>query len=75
DGNNDAFVVHGIDAYPENQITVFNRWGNVVFDQLHYSNEWRGENQQGQALPDGTYFVVLRLNADLTLQNYVDLRR
>ncbi len=75
DGNNDAFVVHGIDAYPENQITVFNRWGNVVFEQLHYRNEWRGENQQGQALPDGTYFVVLRLNADLTLQNYVDLRR
>lgn len=75
DGQNDAFVVHGIEAYPENQLTVFNRWGNVVFDQLRYTNEWRGENQQGQALPDGTYFVVLRLNADLTLQNYVDLRR
>lgn len=75
DGDNDAFVVHGIDAYPGNQLTVFNRWGNVVFDQLYYNNEWRGENQQGQALPEGTYFVVLRLNADLTLQNYVDLRR
>lgn len=75
DGQNDAFVVRGIDAYPENQLTVFNRWGNVVFDQLHYANEWRGENQQGQPLPDGTYFVVLRLNSDLTLQNYVDLRR
>lgn len=75
DGNNDFFVVRGIDAYPGNQITVFNRWGNVVFDQLRYDNQWRGENQQGQQLPDGTYFVVLRLNAELTLQNYVDLRR
>lgn len=75
DGSNDAYVVHGIDAYPNNQITVFNRWGNVVFDQLRYRNDWRGENQQGEALPNGTYFVVLRLTSDLTVQNYVDLRR
>jgi gliding motility-associated-like protein len=75
DGNNDAFVVHGIDGFPESQLTVFNRWGNVVYDQLHYANQWRGENQQGQQLPDGTYFVVLRLNAERTLQHYVDLRR
>ena len=75
DGNNDTFVVRGIEAYPGNQLIVYNRWGNVVFDQPHYTNEWRGENQQGQDLPDGTYFVVLRLNAEITLQNYVDLRR
>lgn len=75
DGNNDAFVVHGIEAYPGNQLIVYNRWGNVVLDQPQYRNDWRGENQQGQSLADGTYFVVLRLSADLTLQNYVDLRR
>ncbi|MBS1568484.1 MAG: choice-of-anchor L domain-containing protein [Bacteroidetes bacterium] len=75
DGNNDAFVVHGIDAFPDNQLTVFNRWGNVVYDQLHYSNDWRGENQQGRQLPDGTYFIILRLDATQTLQHYVDLRR
>lgn len=75
DGSNDAFVVHGLDAWPDNQLTVFNRWGNVVFDQLNYRNDWRGENQQGQALPNGTYFVVLRLGHDRILQNYVDLRR
>lgn len=75
DGHNDAFVVQGIDAFPSNQLIVFNRWGNVVFDQLNYRNEWRGENQQGQPLPDGTYFVILKLGNDNTLQNYVDLRR
>ncbi len=75
DGQNDAFVVHGIESWPNNRITVFNRWGNVVYDHLNYSNDWRGENQQGQGLPNGTYFVVLRLSAELTLQNYVDLRR
>ncbi|MBS1581438.1 MAG: gliding motility-associated C-terminal domain-containing protein, partial [Bacteroidetes bacterium] len=75
DGQNDAFVVRGIEGYPNNQLTVFNRWGNVVFDQLNYANDWRGENQQGGQLANGTYFVILRLGSDLTLQNYVDLRR
>lgn len=75
DGHNDLFVVKGIDAWPDNQITIFNRWGNVVYDRLNYQNDWRGENQQGQELPEGTYFVVLRLGSDKTLQNYVDLRR
>lgn len=75
DGHNDLYVVKGIDAWPDNQITIFNRWGNVVYDRLNYQNDWRGENQQGQDLPDGTYFVVLRLGSDKTLQNYVDLRR
>lgn len=27
DGSNDAFIVHGIDAFPESQLTVFNRMG------------------------------------------------
>jgi hypothetical protein len=47
----------------------------VVFDQLNYSNNWNGENQQGRPLPDGTYFVVLKLGDAITLQHYVDLRR
>lgn len=75
DGQNDAFVVHGLDGYPNNQITIFNRWGNVVYDRLNYANDWGGENGQGQDLPNGTYFVVLKLSPELTLQNYVDLRR
>lgn len=75
DGDNDIFIVRGIEGWPNNQITVFNRWGNVVFDQLNYRNDWRGENMQGEALPNGTYFVVLRLGDAHILQNYVDLRR
>ncbi|MEO8069294.1 MAG: choice-of-anchor L domain-containing protein [Flavobacteriales bacterium] len=76
DGSNDAYVVQGLDGYPNNHMLVVNRWGNTVFDQLNYRNDWRGENQQGEALPNGTYFVVITINeGELTLQNYVDLRR
>ncbi|MBP6573717.1 MAG: gliding motility-associated C-terminal domain-containing protein, partial [Flavobacteriales bacterium] len=76
DGSNDAYVVHGLDGFPNNRMLVVNRWGNTVFDQLNYRNDWRGENQQGEALPNGTYFVVITINeGEQTMQNYVDLRR
>lgn len=82
DGANDAYVVQGLDAFANNKLVVFNRWGNVVFEQLNYRNDWDGDNLEGEALPNGTYFVVLRVNPggsteneEITMQNYVDLRR
>ena len=41
---------------------VFNRWGNVVFEQLNYRNDWDGDNLQDEPLPNGTYFVILDLH-------------
>ncbi len=76
DGANDAFVVQGLDAYPANTFVVLNRWGNVVYDRLNYTNDWRGENTAGEQLPNGTYFIILNVNdGERVLQGYVDLRR
>jgi gliding motility-associated-like protein len=78
DGLNDFFVVRGIDAFPTNEITIYNRWGNIVYQMNDYANQWDGTNTKGEQLPDGTYFVVLHVtNADgtKTLTGYVDLRR
>ena len=27
-----------------------------------YQNDWGGRNQQGQSIPDGTYYYILRLD-------------
>jgi gliding motility-associated-like protein len=79
DGDNDAFEVHGLDAYPDNDIVIFNRWGNVVFEKEGYQNDWKGENNQSEPLPDATYFVILKVNlmdgGNVTLTGYIDLRR
>jgi gliding motility-associated-like protein len=79
DGDNDNFVIHGIDAYPDNTFIVYNRWGNIVYEKNDYANEWDGNNNAGEALPDGTYFVILTVmvngDAEKTLTGYVDLRR
>jgi gliding motility-associated-like protein len=76
DGKNDMFVVHGIEAYPSNYLTVFNRWGNVVYSTAMYNNSWNGTNNEGQALPDATYFVLLEINGkEKVLKGYVEIRR
>ncbi|MFY7990139.1 MAG: HYR domain-containing protein [Fluviicola sp.] len=78
DGENDFFVVHGIKSYPDNNITVFNRWGNIVYQKDGYADEWYGENNAGEALPDATYFVILKAmvgDKEVVLQGYVDVRR
>ena len=77
DGSNDYFVVKGIEAYPKNEITIFNRWGNIVYQKSNYNNEWEGKNLNGDELPDATYFVIFTTQdtENITLTGYVDLRR
>ena len=80
DGVNDRFVIDGLENYPNNTFTVFNRWGNQVFQSSPYSNEWDGrwdkENRAGEGLPIGTYFYILDLGNDTEpLSGYIYLNR
>ena len=80
---NDAFVIRNIDpeagilpcAWGEtNEIVIFNRWGNEIYRETNYRNDWQGVNQNGEPLPEGTYFVVFTSDGK-TYSTYVDLRR
>ena len=68
DGTNDAFVITNIEYYPDNKFTVFNRWGNKVYEAAPYLNQWDGTSQYGSAfkegLPEGTYYYILDLGND-----------
>lgn len=74
DNQNDFYVILGIDGYPVNTFKVFNRWGNLVYDKTNYNNEWFGQNNNGEPLPDGTYFVTFEAGSR-QFGTYVDLRR
>ncbi|WP_343694339.1 gliding motility-associated C-terminal domain-containing protein [Flavobacterium sp.] len=62
DGQNDTFYIDCITQYPDNQLQVFNRWGNLVYYKKGYNNTWDGkENGSAKTLPEGTYFYILDL--------------
>ena len=60
DGRDDTWQIEFIEQFPDNTVTVFNRWGNRIFSADNYSraNEWRGDIN-GSPAPVGTYYYVV----------------
>ncbi|MEI6816484.1 MAG: gliding motility-associated C-terminal domain-containing protein [Bacteroidota bacterium] len=54
DGKNDLLVFENLWQYANSHIYIFNRWGNKIYDNFDYKNDWTGESH-----PDGTYFYIL----------------
>ena len=68
DGNNDTWVIDSISLYPLNTVTIFNRWGDKVWQEDSYDNKtvvWTGNNKAGKPLTDGTYFYVVEANLNV----------
>ena len=75
DGVNDEFVIKDLGDYAQNELIVINRWGNEVYRQADYKNNW-----SGTGLNEGTYFYILRLKKSngeswLIKKGYVTLIR
>lgn len=61
DGVNDFFFIRNIDLFPNNRLSIYNRWGNRVYSAEGYENTYDG-TFDGHTLPDGTYFYTLEVN-------------
>jgi|GEM_PF-3353705 len=59
DNKNDALIIDCTNQYENNVIQIFNRWGDKVFEEETYQNNWRG-TFEGDDLPAGTYFYVFK---------------
>ena len=82
DGMNDTFVIDCIERYPENMLRLFDRDGNLVYEQERYNNEehvFTGEGNKGlyiggKRLPDGTYYYVIESNeTGLVVSGFMEL--
>ncbi|MBC8054436.1 MAG: gliding motility-associated C-terminal domain-containing protein [Sphingobacteriaceae bacterium] len=56
DNKNDTWKINNIELYPDNKLSIYNRWGDEVFNAKSYTNNkaWDGGNLQ-----PGTYYYVL----------------
>ncbi len=87
DGLNDIFWVEGMENLESFEITIMNRWGEVVY---HYSNQengssewsgWDGKHYKtGKDVPEGIYYYIIKANGRIYNKNgkpgqYILLRR
>ena len=79
DGLNDYLRIENIENYPGNRLTVFNRWGDKVFEIENYDNDrnvFTGRsNLSGQSeLVSGSYFYVLELPGRESLRGFIAVK-
>lgn len=79
---NDVFYlqyIEIIDATKTNKVTIFNRWGDVVFDVENYDNAnrvFRGLSNDGKELPSGIYFYKVVFGGGAKgMDGFISLRR
>ena len=77
DNHNDTWIIDGIEGEPNNDIIILNKWGQEVWKTDGYNNVdkvWKGTNQSGEALTDGTYYYILKTSSE-TYKGRVELIR
>jgi len=80
-GQNDFFVIKHLDKYGTgNHLSIFNRWGNKVWESKDYQNNWDGYANTGilvdnKPLPVGTYFYLLNYGKSKTATGFIYLKR
>jgi gliding motility-associated-like protein len=77
DGLNDNWIIDGIEKFPDNEVLIFNRWGDKVRELLNYNNEsvvWHGTGRRDEKLPDGTYYYIVKLNEIKSYSGWVQIR-
>lgn len=69
DGHNDVFEISNV-QYTTNELTIYGRWGNKVYETLNYKNTWNGDG-----VPDGTYYYVLYLSDEEQYSGHLTILR
>jgi gliding motility-associated-like protein len=62
DGQNDVWEIVGVEKYPDCQVTIYDRWGQVVFEATGYNIDkaWDGQRRSGE-IDESVYFYEVKL--------------
>ncbi|MFK8044475.1 MAG: gliding motility-associated C-terminal domain-containing protein [Crocinitomicaceae bacterium] len=71
DSKNDIWILEFNEDFPNLEVSVYNRWGELLFyDNTGYTIPWDG-TYNGKTLPVGTYYYVVELNSELYPEPFV----
>lgn len=72
DGSNDSFDLSSFDV---NNLAIYNRYGLKVYSLNNYSNQWFGQTDKGDELPDGTYYYLINFNSGENKTGWIYINR
>jgi gliding motility-associated-like protein len=77
DGKNDYWHISAINEYPDNNVMIFNRWGDKIIEIGGYNNStrrWEGKNSKNEPVPDGVYYYILEIKDWETFTGWIYVR-
>lgn len=75
DGINDYFEIVNLDDYEWVSLKIYNRWGQVIYENEAYLNDWSGDSKHSGTLPDGTYYYDVEVSTGQEFRGYVIIKR
>jgi gliding motility-associated-like protein len=79
DGQNEFLRIENIEKYPANTVSIFNRWGDKVFEINNYDNDqkvFRGKSDANKELVAGMYFYLINKNdGSEPIDGFLSLKR
>jgi len=60
DGVNDTWSIGDMSLYPNVEVTIFGRWGAVIFESIGYEEPWDG-TFNGRPMPMSSYYYIIDL--------------
>ena len=74
-GKNDVLLIPCAEQFSDNELKVFNRWGDKVYATTNYQNDWAA-TYKGKDLPAGTYYYMFKQSKDSTpIQGFFEVMR
>jgi gliding motility-associated-like protein len=75
DGLNDTWNIPAMILYPDAVVTIFNRYGQAIYNSKNYiSHPWDG-TYKGKQQPGGSYIYIIKFSSDNTEKGTVTIVR
>jgi gliding motility-associated-like protein len=69
---NDFFDLSNLDV---KELQIYNRYGTEVYAKKDYRKEWNGRTNDGNELPDGTYYYVINFETGTTKTGWIYINK
>ncbi len=74
DGMNDFWYIPDLEQYGKVEVTVYNRFGQSVYQSQNYNNDWDG-TYNGNPLPAASYYYIIKSSNNGSIKGVVNIMR